>query len=186
MLRQALELVSSELNAYLTNGMTMNLVVCDNIARWENKDDNNHNEPMEGKVVLTLVGIEEENHLAQPNYTTRNPNTQETTYKNPPVKFNSYWLFTMNRENYLDAMDSLSGVIRFFQGKSHFSSNDFELFFKLHAPTFEEANHLWAMLGGKQIPYIMYKVRLFELERSMPANAVPPVQQVQILDVDFI
>ena len=43
---------------------------------------------------------------------------------------------------------------------------NFKFVVDLFTPTFEELNFVWGTLGGKQIPSVMYKVSLIEIERE--------------------
>ena len=44
--------------------------------------------------------------------------------------------------------------------------NDFHIILDMHSLTFEQANYLWSTLGGKQHPFVCYKVRLIRLQRE--------------------
>ena len=78
----------------------------------------------------------------------------------------------------------LSRAIRFFQFKNVFSQDNvapasmttnapgnaldqlesFKLVLDLYSPSMEEVNHLWGTLGGKQYPFVLYVLRLLELQ----------------------
>jgi hypothetical protein len=34
----------------------------------------------------------------------------------------------------------------------------------LYSPNMEEVNHLWGTLGGKQYPFVLYTLRMLELQ----------------------
>jgi hypothetical protein len=79
---------------------------------------------------------------------------------------------------------ALSRVIRFFQFRNVFTQDNvapssidqgtpsnaldqlssFKLIFDLYSPTMEEINHLWGTLGGKQYPFVLYTMRLLDLQ----------------------
>ena len=40
----------------------------------------------------------------------------------------------------------------------------FKLIFDIYSPTLEEVNHLWGTLGGKQYPFVLYTLRLLEMQ----------------------
>ena len=86
-----------------------------NIALLENNGTGGEN-PIEQKVVLSLVNIEEEKRLKNtPPYKKQNG---EVEFINPPVYVNLYLLFSANFDNYNNALIRLSRVIEFFQGKT--------------------------------------------------------------------
>ena len=36
----------------------------------------------------------------------------------------------------------------------------------LYTPTFEELNYVWGTLGGRQLPSVIYKIQLIEIDRN--------------------
>ena len=92
-------------------------------------------------------------------------------YDNPPVNINLSLLFTVCMENYEHALIYLSHTIDFFQGKNVFGKqdsvtdipgmpDDFRIILDLHSLTFEQSGCLWSTLGGKQHPFVCYRVKL--------------------------
>jgi len=125
-------------------------------------------------ILLTLVNISEETALKNiPHYVKAYPNT---IYNNPPVYLNLFVLFTACLKKYDHALVLLSRVIRFFQGKNTFNNknsttqvkdfDNFNIIMDLYSLSFEQTNYLWSTLGGKQHPFVLYKLRLVELERE--------------------
>jgi len=37
----------------------------------------------------------------------------------------------------------------------------------LHTPSFEELNHVWGTLGGRQLPSVIYKIQVIEIEQDI-------------------
>lgn len=150
-------------------------VVLGNIATVDSGGDNS-SEP-NNKLILSLVNIEEEATLKN-----RGPYSrinQQVTYQNPPVFLNLYMLVTAYYPNsYSNALIRLSDTIRFFQSKTNFSLRNspmdgldeneggIELYLELFSMTFEQLNHLWGSLGGKQWPSALYKVRLVRITEN--------------------
>ena len=48
---------------------------------------------------------------------------------------------------------------------------------ELYTLTFEQINHLWGSLGGKQSPFVMYKVRLVKIQSSI-AEEGPVIEAI--------
>jgi len=132
---------------------------------------------------LSVVNIQEEKTLK--NLPHRIPDTasRKAIYENPPVFINLHILITATHTNYLAALSRLSRVIRFFQQNNVFTQDDvnsnsifdlkvdeldrlesFKLIFDLYSPSMEEVNHLWGTLGGKQYPFVLYKLRMLDLK----------------------
>lgn len=201
MIDEALLLLRNELVVYLAaNGYgpeanADTIVVIDNIAQYESANSAN----LDDKVVLTLVNIEEESTLKNAPHVKKD-NGSRATYENPPVYLNLYLLVSScnkasDNENYLEALHKLSHVIRFFQTKNSFShgtastydstrfGNDelvkLSIKAELYTLTFEQINHLWGTLGGKQMPSVMYKLRLVAITGRKQIREVPLIEEIQ-------
>lgn len=179
MIYQALQLLVRELNAYLNDlsGQDDDLATLGNIAQLEsNLPGNNDGNALLNKIVFTLINLEEEKTLKNlPNHFINN--TGETEYKKSPIHLNVYILVSSTSNAYDNALIYLSRVITFFHQKYVFTAKNtpqnnqpglglenFKLILDLYSPTFEESNFLWSTLGGKQLPYVIYKMRLLEMD----------------------
>jgi len=134
---------------------------------------------VEGKVVMSLIRIEEEASLKNlPNYKIKNDKTE---YRNTPVHLNLYILIAANCDFYDKSLSYISRCIEFFQGKTVFTAgntvynrtnvamqvlNEFKFVVGLYTPGFEELNHIWGTLGGRQLPSALYKVQLIRIEQD--------------------
>lgn len=177
MIYESLQIISEQLDNYLSAAGLKNLVVLENIALLETTAINADN--LKDRVILTLLNLEEEATLKNlPNYTVINKSTTE--YKNPPIHLNLYLLISANCSKYVDSLRSISKTIEFFQGKRIFTSENtvyetkedfeavesFKLIADLYTPTFEELNYIWGTLGGRQLPSVIYKIQLIEIDRK--------------------
>ncbi|MCB0575229.1 MAG: DUF4255 domain-containing protein [Saprospiraceae bacterium] len=178
MIHHALSLVSLELDSYILSfpdNTDNEYVALGNVAVLESLGDTQTG--LEEKVIVSVVNIEEESAFKNlPNYTkTVNGSVR---YQNAPVFLNLYLLFTSNFNNYITALAHLSEVIQFFQGKNVFNLKnapnnsdaapypdvaDLQIILDMYTMTFEQINHMWGSLGGKQLPFIMYKARLVKI-----------------------
>ena len=175
MIYKALFFIEEQLNKYFESFkpeqhlVALPIVKLDNIGTLDEatiKKTNN--------VLITLVNLSEE--FALKNITHFRKDADTATYANPPVFLNLFVLFTVCMNKYDHALVYLSHVIRFFQGKNTFDTknsptqidglDNFKITFDLYSPTFEQSNYLWSTLGGKQFPFVLYKIRLVELERE--------------------
>jgi hypothetical protein len=195
---RALNILKSELSRHLaTHLKDGETVTLGNIAMLENQGPpgNGNNSNLEGKVVITLVGLRQEETLRNlPHYKVSNG---ETIYKNPPVHLNLFVLITANSGSYETSLKYLSQIIKCFQAKNTFSHLDsfeqlndpdinqkdlgpFRLLVDLYSPSFEEANYLWSTLGGKQLPAACYKIRVLALEQDIPQAVGGTVKEIHI------
>jgi len=50
---------------------------------------------------------------------------------------------------------------------------------ELYTLTFEQINHLWGSLGGRQAPFAMYKARLIMVRERNIIREVPLIEEVR-------
>ena len=55
---------------------------------------------------------------------------------------------------------------------------DMKLILDIHTLNFEQINDLWGSLGGKQVPFVVYRTRLLELRRDAVLQAAPLIEQI--------
>jgi hypothetical protein len=134
---------------------------------------------------VTLVNIEEDriNRAIDPYI-----NTDEGIQRvNPQLKLNLFVLFTANFDsNYTESLKFISYVIRFFQGKSVFTTENTpaldpevkKIIVELHPMSFEQQNYLWGMVGGKYLPSALYKFRLLVVQENMSTEAVSKIEEI--------
>lgn len=193
MIDAAFALLNNQLAAYIESmgGDRLDVIMA-NIAAI---DAANSNLDLERKVILSLVNIEEEAALKNAGPLYRNVKT--LNYVNPPIYLNLYLLITAHYEKYEDALTRLSNVIQFFQGKNSFSLKnsppndmllnpetyeDIQLHLEMFSLSFEQLNHLWGSLGGKQWPSVLYKVRLVKISENRITAQGAIIETVQTKD----
>jgi len=134
-------------------------------------------------VAVTLVNVEEERLTrAQVPYTVSNNGTY--SFANPELKLNLYVLFSAyNNQHHKEELALLSLIVQFFQSRNVFENTEFpqlgddieRLIIELYSLNFEQQNQLWASLGAKYMPSVMYKVRMLivnEKQASQVAKGI--------------
>jgi len=191
MIDKALILLKTELAAYLiSKGDNAASVIIDNIGLSETSAGNS----LPDSMVITLVNIEEESTLKNQSPLKRFP-LAAAQYENPPVYLNLFVLMTCNYsgEGYLLALKRLSLVIQFLQSKNSFSSTittsggsadpndkqELKFTMELYTLTFEQINYLWGSLGGRQVPFAMYKLRLIAISEHAMVREVPLIEEIE-------
>ena len=187
----ALILLRDELINYLSSRDTAT-VVLDNIGLLETPGG----VALAENIVITLVNVEEESTLKNQS-ALRRPFAGSAIYENPPVNLNLYVLFSCNYtgDHYNLALRRLSYVIRFLQSKNAFSVSssvsgdsvnaddpdiiDLKFTMELYTLTFEQINHLWGSLGGRQMPFVMYKLRLVTITERATVREVPLIEEIE-------
>ena len=191
MIDQALLLLKTELVAYLASkGDNAANVIVDNIGLSETVSGSS----LPDNIIITLVNIEEESTLKNQAAVKRSP-TGLAQYENQPIYLNLYILITCNyfSDNYMLALKRLSMVIRFLQSKSNFSaantingdptetdtSEELNFNLELFTLSFEQINYLWGSLGGRQAPFVMYKLRLVTLTEHAIVREAPLIEEIE-------
>lgn len=177
MLYESMHIIKEQLDSYFKDIGLSRTTELQNISLWESgKVDESS---LAEKLIITLLRLEEESTLKNSPHVKVNEN--KTEYRNPPVHLNLYLLIAANFKNYDTSLVSISKVIEFFQGKKVFTSSntvynrdnvafeildDFRFILEIYSPSFEELNNIWGTLGGRQMPSVIYKVQLIQIERD--------------------
>jgi hypothetical protein len=191
MIETALILLRNELISFLAEKDSATVVI-DNIGLLETPTGASLTE----NIVMTLVNIEEESTLKNQSAQKR-PFFESAVYQNPPIYLNLYILFTCNYsgDHYQLALRRLSYIIQFVQSRNSFSASnsvaagtidlsqagiaDLEFTLELYTLTFEQINHLWGSLGGRQVPFVMFKLRLVAITDRSVVRVVPIIEEIK-------
>jgi len=177
MIYETLQILKEQLENFFVETGLGKIVALDNIALWES--GSTEAARIDGKVVMTLLKLEEEATLN--NHQNLNIRDNRAEIKNPPVFLNIYLLIAANCDTYDKSLRCISKTIEFFQGKMVFTHqntlynrtnvafedvDDFRFNLRLYTPTFEEMNNIWGTLGGRQLPFVIYKVQLIRISQD--------------------
>ena len=173
MINEALKCLVSELNEYLKNNDMLGTDlkskvllsgIIDQAGQVAIKEENT--------VVVTLVNIEEE--PVSKSYNLANSRTTENMAN--PVSINLYILFSayFTNTNYEESLKFLALVISFLQEKNVFTnanspglhSNIEKMSLEMVSLSTEKLNNLWATLGAKYMPSVLYKLRMLSFNSS--------------------
>ncbi|MEL6917899.1 MAG: DUF4255 domain-containing protein [Bacteroidota bacterium] len=202
MIGLALKLLRDELSEYIVRNrrpgdtIIQDDVILHNIALMEGDAAAD----LSNKIIITLVNSEEESTLKNNSNAVRTING--IRYIEPAVFLNLYVLISSTlgqdlQDAYEFALHRLSLIVQFFQAKKTFTvqnspfttiSNDnnipqetkdqIRLNVELYTLTFEQINHLWGSLGGKQVPFAMYKIRLVKIQENTTVEA-PVIEEIK-------
>jgi hypothetical protein len=199
MIIHALQVIRQELNSFL-NAFGTNAsddVHLGNISQLDIPEQGEASN-LKNKIVISLVGVREEKTLKNVPFSRRNDTTLKTEYFNPPVFLNLYLLISASQNNYVNALIFLSRIISFFQAKNVFTHentapitstsevpltermDEFKIILDVFSPSFEELNHIWGTLGGKQLPSVMYVARLVEVKRAVTSELRGVIEEIQL------
>lgn len=177
MIQEALSCLTDEINLYFRSKLKINedKAVLSGIL----SADGSVAIREENKIIITLVNVEKETingNNALPNVAV-------------PLNINLYVLFSayFSAGNYSEALRFLSFVMGYLQQKNVFSrsntpqmdSHIMKLVFEMENLSTERMNNLWASLGAKYMPSVLYKMRMLTIDGSIVREYRPLVKGVQ-------
>lgn len=136
-------------------------------------------------ICCTIINIEEERimkfHL--PDYT--NVNGQHIVLE-PELKLNLHVMFAANFTHYDQALKYISYTLTYFQAHPVFASDEYpalsseigKLTVELLSLNYEQLNQVWAFIGGRQLPSVVYKVRMVTLQDEAQTTIQPPLTTI--------
>lgn len=134
------------------------------------------------RIAMQIVNIEENSvYRSMETYRARPDGMNERV--RPSVRINVYVLFVANLGDYPEALKAISLVIAFFQNRHTFDisgngDGSSKVIFELYSMTFEQQNHLWASLGAKYMPSVMYKAAILDISDTQVKAEVPAVEEI--------
>lgn len=189
MIYETLQILKEQLDVFLDDSGLGHIVILENVAMLESGSENADN--LNGKVIITLLNVEEESTLK--NLRAERIVNNQTEYRNPPINLNLYMLISANCDSYENSLKSISKTIEFFQGKKVFTSANtiynrsnvsfdvldyFRFNIELYTPGFEILNHIWGTLGGRQLPSVAYKVQMIQIDRDSKLSTSGVITQI--------
>jgi hypothetical protein len=199
MIDNALKVLANEVNKYLVRKLdpdrdpsSTKRVATGNVTKVQESDSSgSRTDSVAAPGILTLVNVEEERMSKSPNNYIRV--NEKVEYRNPKIPLNLYCLFSVNHSSYDTALQYLSLIIQFFQYRNFIDHKNTppdngivldqkieKLIVELVSMNSEQVNHLWATLGGKYLPSVLYKVRMLEIEDDTPGLQVDAISQLAV------
>jgi hypothetical protein len=162
-------------------------------------NDPNSNIPV-GKLTMSLVNIEEERTINNNINYSRQSQSLNYVYKNPPVYINLFIQFASNSanggdngigDNYYIGLRKISYIIQFFQYQHVFTPQNTpsladtgieELIFDLKTLSFQDLNNLWGVMGSKYLPSVLYKVRMLCISENFSDGPASIIKNIMVND----
>ena len=189
MIDDALHIISEQLNQFLKLrfDMTENMVTLSYVVNQDGSVANDE----KNKVIFSLVDISEEVFAnGQGQYRSSQYGeyvARPDMHLNLQVGFFAYF----NPGNYNEALKFTSAVIQFFHSKPSFTQQNTpaladrgieKLHFEILHLDSNSKNNLWATLGAKYMPSIIYKVRAVMIE---DASVQGYLETIRTMDIDM-
>jgi len=144
----------------------------------------------DGEVGVMLVSVEEEKNM-KPQIQKEKRTDSSVSFANPEIYLNLYILIAVKPadngdDSYGIALKRLSLVLEYFQANSFFenvtlpaSSETIEkMMVDLFSLSFEQQNQLWASLGAKYLPSVVYKIRLVVIDKDEFGAEQPVIKEI--------
>lgn len=187
MIKESLNILVQDLNEFLSAELGLNdPIVLSNIAE---EDIGGGQGQGTDQIYLTLVNIEEETVLK--NTLLANSNVPVGDKQMPPMRLNLYLLISFKAQDYNDALEAMGRLMGYCQAKKAWNQTntivpqfngltyeDFLFYLDIYNISFEDSNNMWGNLGGKQLPFVIYKMRLVTLSESITQSSSGVITQV--------
>jgi hypothetical protein len=204
MIDNALKIMANEVNKYIVRKLdpdrdptSTKRVATGNVTKVLEPDAaGSRSDALAAPGILTLVNLEEERIAKSPNNFVRVNDKVE--YRNPKILLNLYCLFSVNHSSYDTALQYLSLIIQFFQYRNFIDHKNTppdnglaldhkvdKLIFDMVSMNSEQVNHLWATLGGKYLPSVLYKVRMVTIEDDTPGLEEQAISKLSLDNHDI-
>jgi hypothetical protein len=178
----ALKFLTAELNTYLLTrtdsdfGEAELCRVVDDSGKWAVKEDH---------LGVSVINVEEE-RTVRSQLPDRVLVDGRLVTLEPELKLNLHVIVTANFKNYDQALKYISHVLTFFQSRTAFTHEQYpsldaridKLSAELLSLNYEQLNQIWAFLGGKQLPSVIYKIRMVVLQDVAQSSVQPPLTRI--------
>lgn len=185
MLDIAVAFLADEFNAYLqrrTGSLALGRAVAGALV-----NDAGKVAVAKGTIGVGLINIEEERvtRVQQPERVL--VNGREIVLP-PELRLNLTLMFVPNMATYDLSLRALSHVLTFFQACPSFTVDEYpaldtrigQLLVELHSIGPETLNQVWACLGAKYMPSVLYRVRLVTLQDQEPDAVGAPITDISL------
>lgn len=182
----ALKFLVDELRTYIDAQPGVDPTQEDQSVQMKRVVDDTGKYAFEGFINASIINIEEERTFKSqvPDY---NYMQDKHVVFEPELKLNLYVLFAANFTDYEKALKRLSFVLTFFQTHHLFLPEEYpaldrrigKLSVELQSLTYEQLNQIWAFIGGKMLPSVIYKVRLVTLQDRTIKSIQPPLTAIK-------
>lgn len=189
MIDEALHIVSEQLNQFLKlrYDLTENMVTLSYII---NQDGSVATEDL-NKIIFSLVDISEETFAGNGTQYRQSNSGQFVAQPNLHLNLQVAFMAYFNPNNYKEALKYISAVIQFFHSKNTFTiqntpalaeKNVEKLHFEILHLDSNAKNNLWATVGAKYMPSIIYKVRMITMVDSAVQGHL---ETIRTMDIDM-
>lgn len=183
MLDSVLGFFAAEINGYLQarTGITGNVVtvsgLVDETGKYAVEDD---------RVAISIINLQQETTYKDPLPEFKYSNGRHAVLE-PALKLNLSIMFAARFTVYEQALKYISHVLTFFQAHPVFTPETHpglgggiqRLSADLQTLSYDELNQIWAYIGGKYLPSVVYRVRLLSIQDQAQTKVQPPLTIIE-------
>lgn len=145
------------------------------------------------KVTPLLINIEEEGHLRPGDRFSRVAVNGNREFVFPDVRLNLYILFVSHFQEYADALNYLSLIVKYFQSHPVLDHQNTpglhkdidKLVIELKTLPLTEQNEVWNALRSAYRPSLLYRVRMLVFQDQSSVTAPSDVREVRTITGNF-
>jgi hypothetical protein len=182
MIEIALNFIKDELNTYLY-ARTGSDRIDVNLSKVV--DESGKYAFTENSIAATVINIEEERTFKSqlPEY--KYQDGQHIRFE-PDIKLNLHILFSAYFQLYYESLKAIAHILTYFQSHTFFTPIEYpaldarieRLVPQLESVSYEQLNQIWAFIGAKQLPSVIYNVRLVVIQDNVQSEIIPPLTKV--------
>lgn len=168
-----------ELNAYLRarTGLMTNKVSLSSIV-----DEAGKYVIAEDSVGMAIINIEED-RIVKDQLRDHSVRGGQHILSQPKLKLNLFVMCAANFKNYDQSLKYITHILTFFQARPVFSpesypalgSNIERLVIELQKLNYDQLNQIWAFIGAKQLPAVVYRIGMISLQDESEVGIQPPI-----------
>lgn len=186
MIDKVLEVVRKEVNDYI--GRKLNDTTRNNrVMLTSFVDDTGRVAIPSDSVGLSLLNIEEDKTLNAAGLIPTSKAETSSSFVSPPIILNLQIMFTAYFNNYTESLKHISYIIACLQTKPVFDPENTpdlgaleldRLVFELNTLPLEQQHYIWAMIGLRYLPSVVYRVRMLMIFEQDVVGEVPNIKEI--------
>ena len=190
MIDKVLDVIREEVNDYI--GQKLNdTTITNRVVLTSFVDDSGRVAIPADSVGLSLLNIEEERTLKSGGMIpTSRVGGVSTSFGSPPIQLNLQLMFTAYFNNYAESLKHISYIIGCFQNKPVFDLDNTpdlattatsKLVFELNTLGLEQQHYIWAMIGLRYLPSVVFRARLLTVFENDIISEVPNIREINTI-----
>jgi hypothetical protein len=186
MIDKVLEVIRKEVNDYI--GRKLNDTTRNNrVMLTSFVDDAGRVAIPSDTVGLSLLNIEEEKTLNAAGLVPTSKAEISSSFVSPPIILNLQIMFTAYFNNYTESLKHISYIISCLQTKPVFDTENTpemggleldKLVFELNTLPLEQQHYIWAMIGLRYLPSVVYQVRMLMIFEQDVVGEVMNIKEI--------